>query len=248
MKTDFDAFARDYSAGMEDPIKVALGKSAAAFLLAKTRLLGRSLKRHPQFAPGNAAVRMLDFGCGTGDFLALMADQGFRWLMQGCDVSKGILAEAKRRHPELGLAGKLWLCDPDQFTPSDYDIITAVCVFHHIPSGEWQAWFSRLRSALRPGGLFFLFEHNPWNPLTRWIVSRTPIDRNSALLSPPTARRKMMAAGFSVEHARYLLFFPPRFQTLQRLDHFFSWTPFGGQYCLTGEARPLSYHQSSRAA
>lgn len=234
LNTEFDNYARDYNAGMEDPIKAALGKSANLFLLAKIEWLFRYSQRNPRLSRDNTEIRLLDFGCGTGDFLALMAEQDCRWRMEGCDLSNGMLAEAKSRHPALRSPGTLWQCDTEQFPQSCYDVITAVCVLHHIPPAAWRSCLSRLRSALRPGGVLAIFEHNPWNPLTRWIVSRAAIDRNAVLLSPLVARRMMRAAGFQFDMARFFLFLPPRFQPFRRLERIFDRLPIGGQYFLIG--------------
>jgi hypothetical protein len=40
-----------------------------------------------------------------------------------------------------------------------------------------------IQRVLRPGGVFSLIEHNPLNPVTRLIVSRTPVDGNAKLLT-----------------------------------------------------------------
>lgn len=219
---------------MEDPIKAALGESANVFLLSKIELLFRFLRLDPRLAGDNADIRLLDFGCGTGDFLALLAEKDCHWRMEGCDLSNGMLAEAKSRYPALRSPGTLWICDTDRFPQSCYDVITAVCVLHHIAPAVWPDCLSRLHSALRPGGVLAIFEHNPWNPLTRWIVSRAAIDRNAVLLSPLMTRRLMKASGFRVDIARFFLFLPPRFQLLRRLERVFINLPIGGQYCLTG--------------
>jgi SAM-dependent methyltransferase len=234
LNTEFDDYARDYNAGMEDPIKAALGKSANVFLLAKIELLFRYLRRNPRIARDNAEIRLLDFGCGTGDFLALLSEQDCSWQMEGCDLSGGMVGEAKSRYPALRSPGTLWVCDSERFPQSCYDVITVVCVLHHIPPAAWPACLSRLRSALRPGGVLAIFEHNPWNPMTRWIVSRAAIDRNAVLLSPRMARRMMKTAGFSIDMARFFLFLPPRFRPLRQIERVFACLPIGGQYFLTG--------------
>jgi hypothetical protein len=81
-----------------------------------------------------------------------------------------------------------------------------------------------------------VFEQNPWNPLTRWIVSRAAIDRNAVLLSSRKTRQMMKTAGFHVDMARFFVFLPPRFRLLRRLERGFVYLPIGGQYCLMGRA------------
>ena len=44
-----------------------------------------------------------------------------------------------------------------------------------------------VRQGLRPGGVFALWENNPWNPGTRLVMRRIPFDRNAVLLSARAA-------------------------------------------------------------
>ena len=52
------------------------------------------------------------------------------------------------------------------------------------------------------------FEHNPLNPLTRFIVRRCPLDADAHLLGAGQARRLVCGAGFTSVAARYYLFLP----------------------------------------
>lgn len=72
------------------------------------------------------------------------------------------------------------------FAENFYDVVVACCVFHHIDSSKHSEVFSELLRILKPGGRIVLFEHNPLNPVTRYIVDKTPIDCNVVLI---TARK-----------------------------------------------------------
>jgi SAM-dependent methyltransferase len=229
--SEFDRHAPNYSAGFDDPLKHAVGADARAFLRPKLSLLRRVAARRLA-APG-AALSYLDYGCGTGDFLALVREAGLPWRAEGCDVSAGMLAEAVRRWPELSPAVPLWAIGSGAFPENRYDLITAICVFHHIPPAEWTGTFTRLRRALRPGGILCLFEHNPWNPVTRWMVRRTRIDADAILLSPSTSRRQLGAAGFPAVDLTHFLFVPPRWPAVARCETVLQWLPLGGQYLAT---------------
>ena len=50
-------------------------------------------------------------------------------------------------------------------------------------------------ACLRPKGRIYIFEHNPFNPVTRWVVKHTAIDRNAVLLKPAEVRTGLHAAG-----------------------------------------------------
>jgi len=46
------------------------------------------------------------------------------------------------------------------------------------------------------GGHVVVFEHNPLNPVTRFVVARTPIDPNAILLRAAEVMRGLSGAGF----------------------------------------------------
>lgn len=85
---------------------------------------------------------------------------------------------------------------------------------------------------LKPDGVFCLIEHNPFNPITRLIVSRTLVDANARLLTARTAKQLMRGAGLHVLQTRYFLYFPESLYrgTLASLENGLSWLPLGGQY------------------
>ena len=57
-----------------------------------------------------------------------------------------------------------------------FDLVIAVCVFHHVEIAERQKFMIELKRVARPGGLVCIMEHNPYNPLTRLAVMRCPFD------------------------------------------------------------------------
>jgi len=132
--------------------------------------------------------------------------------------------------------------DPLQipFEDGSFDLVTAVCVYHHVPVADRPSLTQEIQRVLKPGGIFCMIEHNPRNPVTRLIVSRTPVDADAILLEAAEARGLAAGAGLlPVEHS-YLLYFP---QTLYRyvgwMEGMLTKLPFGGQYALFSQ-RPLA--------
>ncbi len=234
--SEFDSYAPQYNAGMEIGVKRLLGPSALLFLEQKFEILLAEMRRSDRLH--QAPLRHLDFGCGAGDFLSLIARRHLGWASEGCDISNGMLDETRRRWGSALRDIPLWPILPDSFPTARYHLITAVCVFHHIPPAEWLQTLQRLRAALLPGGLLALFEHNPWNPLTRFIVRRTKIDQHAVLLSPPVARRHIADAGFAPPRSRFFLFAPPRFKFLWPAETLLASLPLGGQYALFAPRDP----------
>jgi hypothetical protein len=83
---------------------------------------------------------------------------------------------------------------------------------------------------LRPGGLFALWENNPWNPGTRYVMSRIPFDRDAVTITPPQATKLLRARGFQILGVNYLFFFPRFLKSLRFLEPYASRIPMGAQY------------------
>lgn len=228
---EFDDYADGYDAGMDHALKRLLGESADQYLAAKVRWLRRDLA---DFGPRPA---ILDFGCGAGSFLRLWAEGGASGPLHGCDVSGGMLAEARKRWPATHPLPDLRpLADARApFDDATMDVVVACAVFHHVPPAERPAAYRELLRVLRAGGRAYVFEHNPLNPLTVWVVRRTPIDRNAVLLRPREALAGLRDAGASDLRVRYLHFTPPRLRALAPIDDFFARIPLGAGYVVRGE-------------
>jgi SAM-dependent methyltransferase len=103
-------------------------------------------------------------------------------------------------------------------------------VFHHIAVAERASSLDYIRRCLRPGGLFALWENNPWNLGTRYVMSRCSFDRDAIMISPPEAARLLRAQGFQVISIHYLFFFPRFLKRFRFLEPHFSRIPLGAQY------------------
>jgi SAM-dependent methyltransferase len=94
---------------------------------------------------------------------------------------------------------------------------------------------AEIRRLLRPGGVFAVIEHNPWNPVTRLIVSRTPVDEDAILLRASETRALLRGAGFSIDREMYFLYFPEKlYRAAAALENGLRRVPLGGQYAVFG--------------
>ncbi len=78
-----------------------------------------------------------------------------------------------------------------------------------------------------------VFEHNPRNPVTRWMVRKSPVDADALLLPRSELEALAADAGLELIHAGYLAFFPPPLAFLSTSERWLGWCPAGGQYVLT---------------
>jgi len=90
-----------------------------------------------------------------------------------------------------------------------------------------------LYQRLTPGGTIVIFEHNPFNPVTRKIVNDCPYDKDAVLLRPSELKTLLVDAGLLVHRSVYCLFVPPSLSALLPLESKLGWLPLGGQYWVT---------------
>jgi 2-polyprenyl-3-methyl-5-hydroxy-6-metoxy-1,4-benzoquinol methylase len=115
-------------------------------------------------------------------------------------------------------------------SPGQFDVIFVAGVFHHVPPPQRESVSKTLMDRLAPGGKVFVFEHNPYNPVTRRIVNTCPYDADAVLLKPAELKRTLKNAGMTLEKQAYCLFVPPSLPALRGLERHLGWLPLGGQY------------------
>jgi SAM-dependent methyltransferase len=181
-----------------------------------------------------AAMSLLDIGCGVGLIHPYLASR-FKDMV-GVDVSAEALASARANNP----SNLYWQYDGVRLPFADqcFDAAIAICVMHHVPPPKWGGFVAEARRILRPGGMLMIFEHNPWNPLTRLAVSRCAFDYDAVLLSPSQSTRLLRQGGFVSVGREFLFFTPFPAAPIQRAEQALRWCPAGAQYVAMG--RPAS--------
>ena len=112
----------------------------------------------------------------------------------------------------------------------ELDLVYCNGVFHHIPLVERASAAEYIWRSLRPGGIFSLWENNPWNPGTRYVMSRIPFDRQAITLTPPEAAKLLQDGGFEILRRDSLFYFPKQLRWLRWIEPHLSQLPLGGQY------------------
>jgi len=220
--TTFDAYASNYAALIQDPIRDKFASGSRFFFDRKIQLIRDFFNRA---GLDTRELSWLDAGCGQGDLMRCGLSD-FKSVM-GCDPSEGMLkscGDLQVRHQ----------AEPEKlpFADESFDFVTAVCVYHHIPPGRRSLMTAEALRVLKAGGVFCVIEHNPLNPVTRLIVSRTPVDADASLL---TARQsqKLLSTVSKVLESRYFLLFPERFyKVAHSAESLLSRLPLGGQYAV----------------
>jgi len=225
-KAEFDEFAQDYG---------DLTSRNTSFFTDDYSYFGRYRSRIVRTLAGDNVRDMLDFGCGIGLGVTALREFFPTSRIVGCDPSEESLAIARKNEPasEFALPGAL-------AAGPQFDVITAVSVFHHIPPQDRDAALRYCVDRLKPGGSLFIFEHNPYNPLTRRLVAKCPLDRNAILLTPAEAVQRVRQAGLGNVLSRYCLFFPQALGFLRPIEDSLGWLPLGGQYYVRGVRLPAN--------
>lgn len=225
-KVDFDDYTENYN---------QLLKEGTSFFSASEEYFARykvDLVHEQVYTPVN---RILEYGCGIGRNIPFLQQAFPSAVIMGSDISGASLEIARRDNTGV----EFFLEDNNVVEPTNlFDVIFVAGVFHHIPIVQRAEVAKTLFNRLSPGGMLFVFEHNPFNPVTRRIVNNCPYDKDAVLLKPSELKRILSEAALIVERKAYCLFVPPSLSVLARMESRLGWLPLGGQYWVQAR-RPL---------
>ncbi len=170
--------------------------------------------------------RLLEYGCGIGRNIPFLRSAFPDATIVGSDISKASLEYARMDNPGIDF----FVEDDDTVTSETYDLIFIAGVFHHIPLEQRLPVMKILYRRLSIGGTIIIFEHNPFNPVTRKLVNNCPYDSDALLLKPSELKLLLTSAGLSFNRSAYCLFVPPSLSALLPLETKLGWLPLGGQY------------------
>lgn len=222
MSADFDDHARSYEDEVTGSVSFT-GKDVDFFARRKADHLVDVVRRR---LGDPSRVRALDVGCGVGVTDAALAASVGR--LHGVDVAGEAVAQAAARNPTVSYTaydGRHLPYDDDTF-----DLAFAVCVLHHVEPPHRSAFTAEMARVVRPGGLVAVFEHNPYNPLTRVAVNRCEFDEGVELLSRGEVSRLLIGAGLQPSEQRYILFLPVERRWAVSVDTVARQVPLGAQH------------------
>ena len=225
-EVNFDDYAHEYNQLLQKQLNF-FDKDTQYFAEYKVALIKEYCGR---FSSG----RVLEYGCGVGRNLPFFSQIFPQAELFGCDVSAAGLEQARQSNPGV----KFFLVDgASQDLPGAFDLIFVAGVFHHIDEEKRLPVMQRLSQWLNVTGKIFIFEHNPFNPLTRYLVKTCPFDKGVKLLGPSSLGKLCKSSGLEVKVQRYTLFFPGSLKFLRPGERHLGWLPLGGQYFVCAQKR-----------
>lgn len=219
---DFDEFANDYRSIHTQNIKIS-GIDSFYFAQMKVQLLQRYEKNEP--------VKVLDVGCGDGATELFMQKHFSNWEVWGIDVSDESIRIAKNKN----LANAVFSVYDGRninFKDENFDIVFIAGVLHHVNFEIHSTIVKQIYRVLKTGGRLYLFEHNPLNPVTRYLVNTCVFDKDARLLTNRYSKKTVKKAGLNIKENRFIIFFPRKglLSKLIFLEKYLQWLPLGGQY------------------
>jgi len=219
---EFDQYARDYKSTLDRSVQIS-GDSSDYFCDYKARYVARLVGRR-------FSGKILDYGCGIGLLAASLKRHLPAAVVHGYDPSPESILLIP---PELSSQGR-FVSDSGHLD-GDYQLAVLSNVMHHIAQADRQRTIVDIASHLAPKAMFIAFEHNPWNPLTRWVVRHCPFDEGVVLLPPRELPAYFSRAGLAVRKRDFIVFFPKALSVFRSIEPLLSWLPAGAQYAVVGE-------------
>lgn len=221
LKVDFDKFSHNYREELKS-CSGLLRKGDVFFAFVKLHCLKNWVFTN------NGPYEILDFGCGIGALSGFLAKDFPSFQIYGYDISQKCLSVGKENN--AGVKNVQFVNNLPQ--GKKYDLIIVANVFHHIKPQERVDTLCFLKELLKTKGKIVIFEHNPFNPLTRFIVKSCSFDSDAVLIWRHEFCKLTKTSGIEVAKKFYILFFPWAGRIFRRAEVLLKDVPLGAQYML----------------
>jgi len=222
----FDRFRETYAHELNRAVAFA-GRDADVYTAIKADVLVELACR----AIGDPRrLTALDVGCGIGLTDGHLADRFSA--LAGVDISPAMVERAADSNPRVDYR----VADGTRlpFDDASFDLTFTICVLHHVRPERRVAFVREMSRVTRPGGVVAIAEHNPLNPLTRYVVSRCTFDEDAVLLGQRESKRLLASGGLEPLKTRNILFLPSTGRVARAVQRVLRPVPFGAQYVAAG--------------
>jgi len=213
-KINFDNYADNYNEHINKSFG-SLENNLDYYHIKKSEILKMELGYQPK--------KILDLGCGVGTMLKLLSKQFPDSIFYAQDESPKSMDYIKKNHPNVN-------CLSDLNTEEKFDLIFLSNVIHHVKSSERDDLFKKIHSLLNPEGKLFIFEHNPYNPLTLKLVANCEFDADAELIKKKDLIKICKRNDLKIFKSGYIHFFPSKLGFLFKIENYLKWLFLGAQY------------------
>ncbi len=217
----FDVYAESYDEALNHALAVT-GADKNYFCEQRLAWLRKCLS-----VLGEKPRRGMDYGCGNGSSTPFLASTLELEEVVGVDVAHKIIAKAREQNRS---GNARFAVVSEETAAAQFDVVYCNGVFHHIPPTERPATIAYVHRSLRPGGVFALWENNPWSPAARYVMARCAFDKDAQMLTPSLTRSLLRRAGFEILATDFLFIFPEFLKGLRFLEQAAHKLPLGAQY------------------
>lgn len=219
---DFDKHANEYREIHTQNVKLTGGDS---FYFVNQKVL--ILKENEN----SNNLQMLDVGCGDGETEVFIQKHLPGWKVNAIDVSAASVKTANEKNI-ANTSFQLFNGTDIPFTDNRFDVVFIASVLHHVDFSLHGVMMKEIYRVLKPEGRLYLFEHNPLNPFTQYLVNTCDFDKDAKLLFHWYCKKVLKKTGFISVKIKFILFFPRQgfWGKLKGVENALSWLPLGGQY------------------
>ena len=218
----YDEYRDSYVDELDAAVRFS-GKDHTFFTRRKADELLELVQRHAG-PPGE--LNALDVGCGIGLTDAHLT--GRFASLTGVDVSPGVLERAAERNSDVQY--ELYDGERLPFGDESFDVSFALGVVQVLPPEQRRAFLREVDRVTVRRGVVVIFEHNPYNPLTRLAVRRFSLGHDARML--PARELIVLAerAGLAVLERAHILLLPSDSRVARTVEQAVRGLPLGSQY------------------
>lgn len=216
-KVDFDNYANKYNDIMQNQHR--LWGDISYYSEYKIKIL---LK----YFDAQSSLNIVEYGCGIGRNLPYFQKYFPNASVFATDISKVSLSVAKKKNKNV----TFFVIEDANMFYEKFDLIFIAVVYHHVHPTLRSEVTKEVYRLCKSMGKVAVFEHNPYNILTRKMVKECEFDADAVLLTRADLIKLFNDVGFVSIGSNYTLFIPPRFKMFSFVEKYLGWLPLGGQY------------------
>lgn len=218
MDTNFDDYSTSYNYELGNNLnRIPLQGDISFFAMHKIEILAGNFSKDESY-------NILDFGCGIGRNIQYLFDYFPKSNVYGTDISLECLNYARKMYPSA------YFFIADNIPDVKFDIILVADVLHHVNDSEINGLIDKISSLRSANSSIVVFEQNPYNPITRYLVKTCPFDKNARLLTLTKTQKIFFSHGLKMINSGYCFFFPSSCKKLYSIENKISRIPMGGKY------------------